>query len=446
MSDASRRCDGVSRRGFLKAGVLTATGLTLADVLRLRARAAEKGLSSPDTACILLFLDGGPSHIDTYDLKPDAPMEYRGQFGAIRTTLVGVSVCEHLPQQARIMDKLAVLRSLAHKANDHVNGPHQMLTGYYGSEVQRNLAPMYPSAGSITARLRGPNRPGVPPYVCVPWGESFGNQRPGYFGAAYLGVQYNPFDAGGDPNTPGFRVRDLQPAPEVDAKSLEDRRALLKFFGERRRRFDTNGLMEGMDKFDQQAFEMVTGPVAQAAFDLSREEPRRRDRYGRTSIGQSCLLARRLVEAGVTFVTIRDSGWDHHGDVFNGLKRKLPPLDRAVAALVEELHERGLHEKVVVAMFGEFGRTPKVNGSAGRDHWCEAQFAVLSGGGLKTGQVIGSTNSRGERPKDRPLGPEDLWATLYRVLGIDTDVEFVNQSGRPVKVLPSNQPIAELVG
>jgi hypothetical protein len=442
----ARRWDGVTRRSFLKAGVLGATGLGLADVLRCRARAASRGKTVKDTACILVFLDGGPSHLDTYDPKPDAPVEYRGQFKPIRTRVTGVQVCEHLPCQARVMDKLAVVRSLHHKANDHVNGPHQMLTGYYGSEVQRNLAPMFPSGGSLTARLRGANRPGMPPYVCIPHGESFGNQRPGYYGAAYLGVQYNPFDAGGDPNAPNYRVPDLRPAPGVDLEALADRRELLRFFRAHRRRFDTGGLMEGMDKFDQQAFAMITGKAARAAFDLRRESSRLRDRYGRTMIGQSCLLARRLVEAGVTFVTVRSSGWDHHGGVFTGIKRMAPPLDRGFAALVEDVHCRGLDKQVLVVMFGEFGRTPKVNGAAGRDHWCDAQFAVLAGGGLKTGLVIGSTNSKGEIPKDRPLGPEDLWATIYHVLGIDTDVEVLNQSGRPIKVLPSKKPIRELVG
>jgi hypothetical protein len=450
---AARRCDGISRRSILQAGVLGVTGLFLGDLLRLRDRAARASAPDPDrsrttrdTACILIFLDGGPTHIDTYDPKPAAPVEYRGQFRPIHTAVPGIEVCEHLPHQARVMDKLTIVRSLAHKANDHVNGPHQMLTGYYGSEVQRTLAPMFPSGGSLTAKLRGPNRPGMPPYVCIPHAESFGNQRPGYYGAAYLGVQYNPFDAGGDPNAPDYKVPDLQLAPGLDARSLEDRRALLQFFSGHRRRLETGGLAEGMDRFDQQAFDLITGQAARAAFDLAREEPRLRERYGRTMIGQSCLLARRLVEAGVTFVTLRYTGWDHHGGVFPGVKALMPPLDCGFAALVEDLHQRGLYDKVLVVLFGEFGRSPKVNGSAGRDHWCEAQFVVLGGGGLKTGQVIGSTNSRGEFPKDRPLGPEDLWATIYHVLGIDTDLEFTNQSGRPIKVLPSNKPIEELVG
>jgi hypothetical protein len=443
---AARRCYGMTRRSFLRAGVLGATGLTLGNMLRWRAWAAEQGRSTRDTACIVVWLDGGPSHLDTYDMKPAAPVEYRGQFQPIPSVVPGIDVCQHLPRQARVMDKLALVRSLAHKANDHVNGPHQMLTGYYGSEVQRNLAPEYPSTGSLTARLRGANRPGLPPYVCIPHAESFGNQRPGYFGGAYLGVQYNPFDAGGDPNAPAYQVPDLQLAPGVDARDLADRRELLRFFSEHRRHIETRGLLEGMDRFEQQAFEMILGPAARAAFDLSREEPRGRDRYGRTTLGQSCLLARRLVEAGVTFVTIRSTGWDHHGGVFTGLQTMLPPLDQGFAALIEDLHQSGLHEKVVVAMFGEFGRSPQVNGTAGRDHWCGAQFALFSGGGLKTGQVIGATNSRGEFPRERPLGPEDVWATIYHVLGIDTDAEFVNQAGRPIKVLPSNRPIEELTG
>ncbi len=443
MNDRFRHCDGLSRRGFLTAGCLGVAGLALPDWLRLRARAAEEGRPTRDTAVILIWLDGGPTHLDTYDMKPGAPAEYRGSLKPTRTNVPGLDICELLPEQAKVIDRLAVVRSLHHSTGDHYAGAHWMLTGYHGSSAA-NLEPMYPSAGSITAKVRGPNRPGLPAYVAVPVAASVG-LVPGYNSAAYLGTSYNPFQTGGDPNSPNFSVQNLKLPGGVTVAQLEDRRKLLAGFDDLRRDIDRSGALDSLDRFQREAYELISGPRARRAFDLSKEDPRVRDRYGRHQWGQSCLLARRLVEAGVTFVTVHTGGWDHHAAIAPAMKRVLPILDRAIAGLVTDLSQRGLYERVAVCVCGEFGRTPRVNAQGGRDHWGASGFCLLGGGGLKTGLAVGSTTAKGERPRDRPVRPEDMLATLYHVLGIDTTRTFIDRSGRPHPILNGGEPIAELV-
>jgi hypothetical protein len=430
-----RCCDGVSRRTLLRAGVLTAAGLTLPDLLRLRAEAAE---SKPkETAAILLWLGGGQSHLDIWDPKPDAPAEFRGEFKPIATNVSGVQISEHLPRQAKIWDKIAVVRSVTHTNGGHGMGSHWMMTGYVpAAEIVNNRNP---SCGSIAARMRGANRPGLPAYVTVP-------SSPPAAGAAYLGAAYNPFNAGGDPNDAGFSVQDLKPPQRIDVARLSKRKELLAAFDKMRRDADATGTAQGMDRFYQQAFEIVTGAAAREAFDINKEEAKARDRYGRHTWGQSCLLARRLVEAGVTFVTIDMGGWDTHSNNFNTLKNEnLPKLDQAFSALVEDLAQRGLEKKVVVFATGEFGRTPRVNGSAGRDHWPGANSVAFAGGGLKMGQAVGATDRRGEYPAESPYGPQDVLATVYHVLGIDYRHVFVDDGNRPVPIANYGKPIAQLV-
>jgi hypothetical protein len=443
-ADRHRYCDGLSRRSFLQAGALGAFGLALPDLLRLRADASFRQQPTRDTAVILIWLDGGPTHMDTYDLKPNAPPEYRGPMQATRTNVAGIDICDLMPRQARQMDKLAIVRSLHHSTGDHFAGAHWMLTGHLGSTAA-NLDPMFPSAGAITARLRGANQPGMPAYVAVPIAASVG-LVPGYNGGAYLGTSYNPFQVGGDPNSGTFSVRNLQLPGGVTMGDLEDRRTLLDQIDDLRRDLDRSGTMESMDRFQREAFEMISGPTARTAFDISREDGRTRDRYGRHNWGQSCLLARRLVEAGVTFVTVHMGGWDDHAQIGRAMQNKLPTYDRALGGLVEDLCDRGLYERVAICVCGEFGRTPRVNQDAGRDHWGESGFVVLGGGGLRTGLVVGSTNDRGERPRERAVTPGDMLATLYHVLGIDTRHVFHDRSGRPHPVLAQGTPIAELVG
>jgi uncharacterized protein (DUF1501 family) len=428
-------CDGLSRRGFLRVGALGLGGLALGNLLRLRARAGERGQGVKDTAVIQVLLGGGLSHLDTYDLKPDAPRELRGEFGPIATTVPGVSICEHFPRQARIMDRLAIVRSLHHTSADHGAGSHWVLTGFRPGQDQPR-ANERPSVGSIVARLRGANRPGVPPYVALPRAPSLGQ-------AAYLGPGYNPFSVDGDPTT-GAKVRDLDRPPGLYLERLDDRRDLLARLDRLERTRDASGMMEGMDRFTADAYAMITGPRARAAFDLSAEDPATRDRYGRTAIGQSCLLARRLVEAGVTFVTVVEGGWDHHGQLFANCRKQLPPLDAAIASLVDDLHARGLDRKVLVLAWGEFGRTPRINGTAGRDHWPGCFSAVVAGGGLRMGQVIGASSRGAEQPTERPLRPEDLIRTVYDVLCIDPRHEFPDDAGRPLPALGQGLPITEL--
>lgn len=438
--DRHRYCDGLDRRSFLKAGFLGAAGLALPDFLRLKTQA---GQSTRDTAVIMIWLDGGPTHMDTYDIKTEAPAEYRGTMKTTKTVVPGIDICDHLPRQARLMDRLAIVRSLHHTTGDHFAGAHWMLTGYHGSTAA-NLDPMYPSAGSIAARVRGANQPGLPAYVAVPFAASVG-LNPGYNSAAYLGTAFNPFQTGGDPNTANFSVRNLTLPGGVNLSSLDDRRDLLRSFDTLRRDVDRTGSLESMDRFQQEAYEMISGPAAREAFAIGKEDPRLRDRYGRHNWGQSCLLARRLVEAGVTFVTVHMGGWDHHAAIEPAMKNLLPIVDRGVGTLVEDLCERGLYDKVAICMCGEFGRTPRVNKDAGRDHWGQSGFALMGGGGLRGGQVVGSTTDKGEYPKDHPVTPEDMLATLYHVLGIDTKQTFIDRSGRPHPILSKGAPIAELV-
>lgn len=417
-----------SRRGFLRVG-----GVALP--AWLRARAMGQGRRGEASAVIQVVLGGGPSQIDSYDPKPEAPVEFRGEFGAIATNVPGVSISEHFPRQARIMDKLAIVRSLHHATSDHAGGTHWMMTGHAPIEPTpiRNERP---SLGSVVARMRGGRVAGLPSYVGIPGPAPFGQ-------GAYLGPGTNPFALGGDPSRE-FTLRNLDPPEGLSLGRLDDRRGLLAGLDRLERSRDASGLMEGMDRFTAEAYAMVTGPSARRAFDLSREDPRTRDRYGRTSIGQGCLLARRLVEAGVPFVTVVEGGWDHHTEVFANCRRMLPALDDAIAGLVGDLHDRGLDRKALVLVWGEFGRTPRVNGSGGRDHWPSSMSAVLAGA-FTTGQVIGASDRRGERPADRALRPEDLLRTVYEVLGIDPLHEFPNEAGRPLAVLNQGRPIIELL-
>jgi uncharacterized protein (DUF1501 family) len=432
-----RSCDKVSRRSFLRVGFLGLAGLSLSDHLRMQARAAAAGKTTKDTAVILFWQGGGPSHIDMYDLKPDAPVEFRGEFKGIATNVPGVTFGEHLPLQAKHMDKMTIIRSAYHTNAGHGMGTHWMQTGYVPTiEINDNLNP---SVGSIVAKMRGANAPRLPAYVCLP-------NPPPSANAAYLGVAYNPFSPGSDPNNPGFQVRDLRLTPRVDVGRFKNRQDLLKGVDTLKRSVDTQGVAEGYDRFYRDAFEIVTSEDCRKAFNIHSEDPKLRDTYGRNAVGQSALLARRLVEAGVTFVTVNHGGWDTHNNNFQSLKSGLlPTYDRALAALVSDLHERGLAKRVLVVAYGEFGRTPRINKDAGRDHWPGAMSVVMAGGGLKMGQIIGSTDAKAEAPKTRAVGPQDIMATMYHVLGIDYRHEFMDAAQRPIPIANEGKPIEELL-
>jgi uncharacterized protein (DUF1501 family) len=445
----AKYCDGISRRSFLQLGVAGMASLGLADVLR--AQAASTGLTGErkDTSVILLWLDGGPSHMDLYDLKPEAPAEYRGFWKPIRTNVPGIEISELFPKQARVADKFSIVRSLHHDTGDHFTGGHWMLTGRGGRVSGANTEGEFPSIGSIVAKVRGANRPGMPAYVGVPYAMSIGI-RPGYFGANYLGMPYNPFETNGDPNQPNFQVNNLQLTSGLTTDKLQDRRTLLAHFDQFRREADQSGTTQALDRFQQEAYELVTGPTARQAFDLSTEDPRLRDQYGRQHWGQCTLLARRLVEAGATFVTVHLGGWDHHWDLKVGMDGYLPQVDAAVATLFRDLEDRGLLSKTLVVLCGEFSRTPRMNdgsgrGKPGRDHWGNSMFCLLGGGGVKGGVVVGSTDRLGQAPKDRHLTPPDIHATIYKLLGIDPGIHFLDRTGRPVPALDHGKAISELI-
>jgi hypothetical protein len=455
LGDGGRYCDGFSRRSFLQVGVAGMAATGLGQILKARQLSASNGIRSrKDTSVILLWLDGGPGHMDMYDMKPDAPAEYRGIWSPIPTNVPGMEVTELFPLQAKIADRFSVVRSLHHNSGDHFTGGHWMLTGRDGVSGA-NTAGKYPFFGSIATRVLGPRQAGMPANVAVPYAMSIG-LRPGYFGGNYLGPQDNPFETEGDPNAKAFQVRNLGLQNNLTIERLEDRRRLTEQFDVVRRRMDQSRTIAAMDEFDRQAYDLVTGEKARQAFDVSREDDATRDLYGRHSWGQGVLLARRLVEAGTTFVTCHFGGWDHHWDLQKGMENYLPKVDQAVHALFTDLTRRGLYDNVLVVLCGEFSRTPRMNnggnggpplsmGTPGRDHWGNAMFCLLGGGGVKGGQLVGSTNRLGEAPQDRPLRPGDIHHTIYHVLGVDPKLHFLNHQGRPSPAIDHGSVIDELI-
>jgi Protein of unknown function (DUF1501) len=446
-------CDGLSRRSFLKVGVAGMASLGLADVLRARAATAAVGQPVKNTSVILLWLDGGPSHMDTYDMKPEAPAAYRGIWRPIKTNVAGFEISELFPLQAKMADTFSIIRSLYHNDGDHFGGAHRILTGRPGANGADQTS-KYPGIGAIVARACGARTAGMPAYASIPYGSSVG-LRPGYFGANYLGREFNPFETDGDPNDPNFKVQGFQLPQELTLGRLESRRELRQHFDRLKKASDLGGTMDAMDRFQRQAFDFISGTAARKAFDISAEKASIRERYGRNNFGQSTLLARRLVEAGSTFVTVHSGGWDHHWDLQRGMENNLPQVDMAVSSLLQDLTDRGLYDRVLVLMCGEFSRTPRMNnggnggppmskGTPGRDHWGNAMSCFIAGGGVKGGRIIGSTNRLGEAPKDRPVTPQDLHATIYSVLGVDPSIKFLNHSGRPVPAIDNGQAISEL--
>lgn len=438
-----RNCAGVSRRDALKVGALAAGGLTTADLLRAESQAAEAGRQTKRKSVICFWLDGGPTNHETWDPKPQAPNEYKGPFNAIQTSAPGIQLCELFPNTAQVMDKLSVVRSVYHNNGDHFAAAHWMWTGYHGSSAAR-LEPMYPSVGSVISKTRGPNEPGMPAYVSVPYAMTVG-RRPGYQSSAFMGVAYNPFDVGSDPNSRNFNVRNVNLPGGVSVDRTLDRQSLITGLDRFRRDSDNGGLMDGMDTFNQRAFDMITGDRARKAFDINREDPRNRDKYGRTSTGQGALLARRLVEAGVAFVTVHAGGWDNHSGIEPAMKRHAAYLDPAISSLVSDLDQRGMLDDVIVMVMGEFGRTPKINGSSGRDHWGNLMSVLIGGGGLNSGVIVGESDPKGTRPAKRAMRPASVLHTIYRQMGVDPGVAHINHAGRPIPILNEGEAISELL-
>lgn len=453
---------GLSRRDFVKAGMLGASGLTLAELLRHEAQAGTTNrAASPNSqhlssrlgkrSVIILWMRGGPSHIDMWDPKPDAPVEYRGEFGTKPSAVPGILLSDMLPQCGAVMDKWSIVRSLNHHDAGHSTGDQICFTGYNpGSNPDQNIMP---SCGSIVAKQCGHLEPRLPAYVMIP------RMVPGT-GPAYLGVAYKPFETNADPANPGpFQVPNFSPPQGISVGQLNDRRALWQRFDQMRREVDGSGLMEAMDRFTQQAWDLVTSPAARRAFALDEEPRAIRERYGfepafdpgaanrcgAPAWSQRILLARRLIEAGVRLVTVDLRWWDTHVKGFDSLRRGfLPRFDRAYSALIEDLHQRGLLESTLVLAWGEFGRTPRVNNDAGRDHYPNVFSAAFAGGGILGGRVIGESDSKGAFPKTNPKSPQDVLATIYRHLDINTQTHYVDANGRPHPVLPSGRPIDEL--
>jgi hypothetical protein len=440
-------CAGITRRNFVQAGVLGLGGLALGEFFSLQAGPTRP--AAKDASVILFWLSGGPGHMETWDPKADAVAQFRGPFGSVATSVPGVRFGELLPEQARLMDRLAVLRTVNHGTGDHTKANHWMLTGFEGPAFNAAdfMVQRRPSMGSAVAKLRGPNRPGLPPYVALP--HLRGGTDNFFHYATYLGAAANPFIVESDPNTPQFRVKNLALPKDLPLSRLEDRRHVLDALDGLRRQGERP--VADLEQHYQRAFSLLTGPQTARAFDLAAEPEKLRDRYGRHTFGQSALLARRLVEAGVTFVTVNCVPWDHHGTAGRyrtdvGGKLLIPPFDRALAALVHDLIQRGLYEKTLVVAMGEFGRTPRMNPEGGRDHWGDTFSLLMGCGGMKMGQVVGKSNARGEYPIDRPIKPQDVTATVFHHLGIDAaEVSFPDSQGRGVRLVENGQPIRELL-
>jgi hypothetical protein len=424
-------CDGGgSRRDFLKVGMLGMGGLMLPDLLRLRAAQKSEGRTTKNTSVVWLWLGGGPTHVETFDPKMSAPAEYRSVVGATKTNVSGVEIGGVFPKMAKNADKMAFVRSFAHRNSGHGGGTHFVMTGYDFPPADNGQAPIKPGLGSILSRHRGATneKNGLPTYVRL--SGILGD------GPAWLGSSYAPFDVGGNAR----RNMNLT----VTHDRLADRRKLLKSFDNMDRQIDRSGLVQGLDAFETQALDLVKGK-ARETFDLTKEDPRVRDKYGKMGLGQQMLMARRLCEAGVGFVTLHFGGWDMHGQIAQGMKNLGPQVDHAVSAFLEDVQARGLEKDILLVITGEFGRTPKINGGAGRDHWAPLSTLALAGGGLKMGQVVGESNAKAEVPKTTPIGPQDLMATVFGVLGIPQDLHYRDQSGRPTPMIVGGKPIAELV-
>ena len=423
-------CDGTSRRNFLKAGALGLGGLSLADLLAARSAAAEAGRPVKNTSVVWLWLGGGPTHIETFDPKMTAPSEYRSVTGETVTNVPGISIGGNFREMAGVADKMAFVRSFAHTNSGHGGGTHYVMTGYDNRSIDNGGLPSRPSMGSILSKVRGPNndQSGMPTYVRL---SSIGADGP-----AFLSPAYAPFD----PNGQARKNMNL----ETIVDRFNDRRGLLGSLDRFRRETDTHGLMNGLDAFEQQAFNLLMGTAADA-FNVEKESPSTRDQYGKDQLAQQMLVARRLVEAGCGFVTLNYGGWDMHGSIEQSMNRRGPAVDHAVAAFISDVAARGLTENILLVISGEFGRTPRINRNAGRDHWAPLSTLALSGGSFRMGQVIGESMSKADVPKSTPIRPHDLMATVFHHLGIDPKVQFVNQAGRPVFILEQGQVISELI-
>jgi hypothetical protein len=434
----SRLCSGASRRTFLRAGGVGA--ITLPMLLRAEAAAKEtpapikKRKGARAKSVVLVFLGGGISHHDTFDLKPDAPEEIRGKYKGIPSVVRGLTVGEKLPQMAKVMDRLTLVRSGAHTNDHHETATNWVLSGRFGTPFGD-----YPAIGAVAAHDFG-FEASLPPYVAIPRNPSFTWELGK---SAFLGGRYESFKAG-DPNQANYKVQDLSAAEPMSARKIERRESLLKAVDGLAKKVSGNDQIATYDEFHQRAAEMILSAEARKAFAIEEESPKLRDRYGRTTAGQSLLLARRLVESGVRFVTVNYAGWDHHAKIFEGLDKKLPEFDQAVSAFVTDMHDRGTLTDTLVVVMGEFGRTPKINKDAGRDHWGPAGSLLFAGAGVREGFVLGKTDKHGAYTTQRPVSPADVCFTVLDSLGIDPRKHLHTPDGRPLEVLDQGELVTEL--
>ena len=445
MGTLNTNCEGIARRDFIQLGVGGILGLGMSDLIRLRAEAARAvGKASPDQVnCILVWLDGGPTHYETFDPKPDSPSDVRGKFDPIPTTVPGVQFCETVPRLAKTLDKMAVIRSICHKDPNHGGGNHYMMTGAptpvpvnCGSSVS-----FHPSFGSVVSNLRGISD-GLPAYATLP-------RKSRSAGPHFLGGQHAPFVIDGDPNQKGYRVRDVV-LPKSISEGRGNTRFKLRESLDRMLRITDAAAADpsvDFDSFYQQGIDLISSPEAQAAFDVEKEPAEVRDRYGRNDFGQRLLLARRLTGVGVSFVTVYNGGWDHHTKIFeDGFKKKITMVDTGVSALINDLHGRGQLDNTLVLLLGEFGRTPKINKDGGRDHWPHAMSVLVAGAGVPPGQIIGGTDVKGYYASENIYSPEDFACSLYTKMGIDPHKILHTNTGRPLPIVNGGHPIKELFG
>lgn len=439
LSSISSNCEGLHRRSFLRVGGLSLFGLSLPRLLEARAAAGD---AAKDVNCILLWTDGGMSNIDTLDMKPDAPVEYRGEFKPIGTNLPGVQVCEHLPHMSQRMDRVCQVRTIVHTGSQHAEACHFMLTGY-PQVPDVSAAPVgstvYPMLGSVVGREKGWKN-GLPPNVQF----SAGGIK--YSNAGYMGSSYNPLMVRADPSAADFSVQDVTIPPAIGVERTLRRRKMLGRLDAWQRQVDqTSGPVFDRSEFYRQAYDLVTSPAAKQAFRIDEEPQRLREKYGMNREGQSTILARRLIEAGVRFATVEFNGWDTHDNNFGRLKGSLlPALDRAWSALLDDLDDRGLLDTTLVICAGEFGRTPRVNGAAGRDHYPAANAIGFSGAGVRMGEIVGRTDAKCEHPIGKTHSTLDYAATVFRLLGIDDTKEYTSNDGRPILINSGGKAIDEV--
>ena len=432
------KCRGneISRRGFLTVGAIGGLGLNLASFLQMREAGAQQKqydfIPAKADSVIHVFLPGGIAHQESFDPKPYSPIEYRGEMGTIKTN-TGEVVSETIPQLAKMADKYAIIRSMTHGEAAHERGTHNMFTGYKPSPALQ-----YPSFGSVVSHEYGP-RESLPPYVCIP------NQPNIYAGNGYLSSSFAPFSLGGDPASGGFKVRDLSLPGGVDDERFARRRSALDAVNYYFSQKDRSDNVQAMNTFYDRAYSLVSSEKARDAFDIDKEDNALRDRYGRNAAGQRMLMARRLVEAGVRMVSLTYGGWDMHSNVTSGMKNQMPALDQALAALISDLDSRGLLDRTLVMVSSEFGRTPKINQTAGRDHWPKVFSIMLAGGGIRGGLVYGMSNATASEPEIDPVGPEDLATTMYHLLGIVADKELMAPGDRPIEIVDNGQVIKPLI-